>query len=180
MRKGPNCLTHQLGNLVKQAERLLCLFDLLFLCVLLLGCRCCCWSAREALGFGARSSFHAMAAMARLFLTPVLLLALLLSAAAADTAFLLVHKKASLQRLNKDAERVKVGITIHNAGFRLVWLPQPLCFSKLPLLLGVFVGDPRSLSFCCSLVSPSNRRELIGGEGALMPVRWCCYCDAFV
>jgi translocon-associated protein subunit beta len=57
-----------------------------------------------------------MAAMARLFLTPVLLLALFLSAAAADTAFLLVHKKASLQRLNKDAERVKVGITAHNAG----------------------------------------------------------------
>jgi hypothetical protein len=75
---------------------------------------------KEALGFGARSSFHTMAAMARLFLTPVLLLALLLSAAAADTAFLLVHKKASLQRLNKDAERVKVGITIHNAGSRLV------------------------------------------------------------
>ena len=126
---------------------------------------------KQALGFGAWSSFHTMAAMARLFLTPVLLLALLLSAAAADTAFLLVHKKASLQRLNKEAERVKVGITVHNAGSRLVWLPPPLCCSKLPLLLGVFVGDPRNLGFChcgfCySLVSPFNRRELIGGVGA--------------
>lgn len=75
---------------------------------------------KQALGFGAWSSFHTMAGMARLLLTPVLLLTLLFSAAAFDTAFLLVHKKASLQRLNKDAERVKVGITVHNAGSRLV------------------------------------------------------------
>lgn len=61
----------------------------------------------------------AMASSARLFLAPVLLLALLCVAAAADTAFILVHKTASLQRV-KDVERVKVGITLQNAGSRLV------------------------------------------------------------
>jgi len=57
----------------------------------------------------------AMASSARLFLAPVLLLALLCVAGAADTAFILVHKTASLQRV-KDVERVKVGITLQNAG----------------------------------------------------------------
>lgn len=60
----------------------------------------------------------AMASSAML-LTSVLLLALLCVAAAADTAFIVVHKTASLQRV-KDVERVKVGITLQNAGFRLV------------------------------------------------------------
>ena len=61
----------------------------------------------------------AMASSARLFLAPVLLLALLCVSSAADTAFILVHKTASLQRV-KDVERVKVGITLQNAGSRLV------------------------------------------------------------
>jgi hypothetical protein len=44
-----------------------------------------------------------------------MLLALLVLATAADTAFLVVHKKATLQKV-KGGERVNVAITLHNAG----------------------------------------------------------------
>jgi translocon-associated protein subunit beta len=44
-----------------------------------------------------------------------MLLALLVLATAADTAFLVVHKKAALQKV-KGGERVNVAITLHNAG----------------------------------------------------------------
>jgi hypothetical protein len=44
-----------------------------------------------------------------------MLLALLVFAMATDIAFLLVHKKAALQKV-KGGERVNVAITLHNAG----------------------------------------------------------------
>jgi translocon-associated protein subunit beta len=52
----------------------------------------------------------------RLHLMPLVLLALLVFTAALDnTAFLVVHKKATIQRV-KGGERINVGITLYNAG----------------------------------------------------------------
>ncbi|KAH8966144.1 hypothetical protein BDL97_03G008400 [Sphagnum fallax] len=51
----------------------------------------------------------------RLHFVSLMFLALLVLATAADTAFLVVHKKAALQKV-KGGERVNVAITLHNAG----------------------------------------------------------------
>jgi translocon-associated protein subunit beta len=52
----------------------------------------------------------------RLHLMSLILLALLVFTAAVDnTAFLVVHKKATIQRV-KGGERINVGITLYNAG----------------------------------------------------------------
>jgi translocon-associated protein subunit beta len=52
----------------------------------------------------------------RLHLISLMLLALLVFTAAVDnTAFLVVHKKATIQRV-KGGERINVGITLYNAG----------------------------------------------------------------
>jgi len=52
----------------------------------------------------------------RLHLMSLMLLALLIFTAAVDnTAFLVVHKKATIQRV-KGGERINVGITLYNAG----------------------------------------------------------------
>jgi hypothetical protein len=51
----------------------------------------------------------------RLHFVSLMLLALLVLATAADTAFLVVHKKATLQKV-KGGEQVNVAITLHNAG----------------------------------------------------------------
>jgi len=66
------------------------------------------------------SSEAAVAAAAmvsvRLHLMSLMLLALLIFTAAVDnTAFLVVHKKATIQRV-KGGERINVGITLYNAG----------------------------------------------------------------
>ncbi len=63
-------------------------------------------------------SSQAAAAMVsvRLHLMSLILLALLVFTAAVDnTAFLVVHKKATIQRV-KGGERINVGITLYNAG----------------------------------------------------------------
>ncbi|CAK9219545.1 unnamed protein product [Sphagnum troendelagicum] len=51
----------------------------------------------------------------RLHFVSLMFLALLVLATAADSAFLVVHKKAALQKV-KGGERVNVAITLHNAG----------------------------------------------------------------
>jgi hypothetical protein len=52
----------------------------------------------------------------RLHLMSLMLLALLVFTAAVDnTAFLVVHKKATIQRV-KGGESINVGITLYNAG----------------------------------------------------------------
>lgn len=120
----------------------------------------------------------AMASSARLFLAPVLLLALLCVAGAADTAFILVHKTASLQRV-KDVERVKVGITLQNAGSRLVVrIFHVLEVNNLCSFHMCFGSCFGLFPTCCVMCTNVYYTTGGFGENSIHAIR-CCYSDAF-
>ncbi len=97
----------------------------------------------------------------RLHFVSLMLLALLVLATAADTAFLVVHKKAALQKV-KGGERVNVAITLHNAGSAWVCFSYTLFFGGFPFSLFFLHFRALFQYFCCcsgTLSSDDSRQR---------------------